>query len=77
MGFVAGLILMVLTVQTLPLAFAGFLVMLGSGIVFQTNLRKMGRAGWRQWTESVGTSGVRDYFGTASQRMKERFKKEE
>ncbi len=77
LGFVAGLIFMVLTVQTLPLAFAGFLAMLGSGIVFQTNLRKMGRAGWRQWTESMGTTGVRDYFGTASQRMREKFKKEE
>ncbi|MDP8953851.1 MAG: DUF3040 domain-containing protein [Actinomycetota bacterium] len=77
LGFVSGLVFMVLTVQTLPLAFAGFLAMLGSGIVFQTNLRKMGRAGWRQWTQSVGTSGVRDYFDTASQRMRERFKKDQ
>ncbi len=77
LGFVAGLVFMVLTVQTLALAFAGFLAMLGSGIVFQANLRKMGRAGWRQWTESMGTSGVRDYFGSTSQRMRERFKKEE
>ncbi len=77
LGFVSGLVFMVLTVQTLPLAFAGFLAMLGSGIVFQTNLRKMGRAGWRQWTQSVGTSGVREYFDTASQRMRERFKKDQ
>ncbi|MBW3610262.1 MAG: DUF3040 domain-containing protein [Actinobacteria bacterium] len=77
LGFISGLVFMVLTVQTLPLAFAGFLAMLGSGIVFQTNLRKMGRAGWRQWTQSVGTSGVRDYFDTASQRMRERFKKDQ
>lgn len=76
LGFVGGLIFMVLTVQTLPLAFAGFLAMLGSGIVFQSNLRKMGRAGWRQWSESMGTTGVRDYLDTASQRMRERFKKE-
>ncbi len=77
LGFISGLVFMVLTVQTLPLAFAGFLAMLGSGIVFQTNLRKMGRAGWRQWTQSVGTSGVREYFDTASQRMRERFKKDQ
>lgn len=77
LGFVAGLVFMVLTVQTLPLAFAGFLGMLASGIVFQANLRKMGRAGWREWTETVGTTGVRDYFGTTSQRVRERFNRKD
>ncbi len=68
---------MVLTVQTLPLAFGGFLVMLGCAVLFERNLRKMGRAGWRQWTESMNASGVRDYFGTAGQRMRERFTKKD
>ncbi|MGI9121007.1 MAG: DUF3040 domain-containing protein [Acidimicrobiales bacterium] len=77
LGFVAGLAFMVLTVQTLPLAFAGFLAMLGCAVLFARNLQKMGRAGWREWTESARASGMRDYFGTASQRMRERFNKKD
>ena len=77
LGFVAGLVLMVLTVETLPLAFGGFLVMLGSAVLFERNLRKMGRAGWHQWTESMSASGMRDYFGSAGERVRQRFKKEE
>ncbi len=77
LGFLGGLVFMVLTVQTLLLAFAGFLVMLGCAVLFERNLRKMGRAGWHQWTESVNASGVRDYFGSAGQRMRERFTKKE
>ena len=77
LGFVAGLVLMVVTVRTLPLAFAGFLIMLGCAVLFERNLRKMGRAGWRQWTESVNASGMRDYFGTAGQRVRDRFTKKD
>lgn len=77
LGFVLGLVFMVLTVQTLVLAFAGFLAMLGCAILFERNLRKMGRAGWRQWTESVSASGMREYLGTASQRVRERFNKKD
>ena len=77
LGFVAGLVFMVLTVQTLPLAFAGFLAMLACAVLFERNLRKMGRAGWRQWTETMSSSGVREYFGTAGQRVRERFNKKE
>ena len=76
-GFVAGLVFMVLTVQTLPLAFAGFLAMLGSGIVFQSNLRKMGRAGWQQVTGNMKAGNVKGYFGDAGKRVRKRFKREE
>ncbi len=77
LGFVAGLVLMVLTVQTLLLAFAGFVLMLGSAVLFVRNLQKMGRAGWRDWTQSARASGLRDYFGTTSERMRERFNKKD
>jgi hypothetical protein len=76
--FVAGLAFMVLTfTASILLAFAGFLVMLGSAIFFERNLRKMGRAGWRQWTETVRASGVKERFGTAGDRMRDRFKRDE
>ena len=77
LGFVAGLAFMVLTVQALPLAFAGFLAMLASAVLFERNLRKMGRAGWRQWTETMRASGMREYFGSAGQRVRERFNKKD
>ena len=77
-GFVVGLMFMLMTFTTsIVLAFAGFLGMLASAIFFERNLRKMGKAGWRQWTQSVGASGMRDYFGNAQSRVKERFKRDE
>jgi hypothetical protein len=78
LSFVGGLIFMMATfTSSTLLGVVGFLVMLGSAIAFERNLRKMGKAGWRQWTQNVGASGVRDYFGNAQQRMRDRFKREE
>lgn len=78
LGFVAGLVVMVLTfVTSIALALAGFLVMLGSAILFERNLRKMGRAGWKQWSDTVRTSGVKERMGTVSERMRDRFKRDE
>lgn len=78
LGFIGGLVFLMLTFTTsTPLAAVGFLAMLASALAFERNLRKMGRAGWRQWTQSVGASGVRDYFGNASSRVKDRFKRDE
>lgn len=78
LGFVAGLVLMILTFTTsVLLAFVGFLAMLGSAIFFERNLRKMGRAGWAQWTETLRTSGVKDRFGTVGERVRDRFKRDD
>ena len=77
-GFIAGLIFMLATFTTsIVLAFAGFLGMLASAIFFERNLRKMGRAGWRQWTEAMRSSGVRERFGTVGDRVRDRFKRDE
>jgi hypothetical protein len=78
LGVVGGLVFMFITFTTSPvLGGIGFLVMLGSALAFERNLRKMGKAGWRQWTQSVGASGVRDYFGNTSAKLKDRFKRDE
>lgn len=78
LGFVLGLVFLLMTfTSSTPLAVVGFLAMLGSALWFYDNLRKMGRAGWRQWTQSVGPNGVRDYFSSTQQRMRERFKRDE
>ena len=78
LGFIGGLVFMVMTFTTSTwLGVVGFLGMLASAIAFERNLRKMGKAGWRQITQNVGTSSVRDYFGNAQQRMRDRFKRDE
>lgn len=78
LGFVAGLVFMMVTFTTsIVLAFAGFLAMLASAIFFERNLRKMGRAGWHQWTETMRTAGVRERMGSVGERMRDRFKRDE
>lgn len=79
LGFVAGLVFLVLTFTTSTvLAVIGFLAMLGSAIAFEQNLRKMGKAGWRQWTQSVGgPNAMREYFSNTQARMRDRFKRDE
>jgi hypothetical protein len=51
--------------------------MLVAALIIERNARKMGRAGWEQATQSVRSSGLRDYLGTTGQRVKERFKRDE
>ncbi len=80
LGFAAGIVLMVASLALLGsylLAFAGFLVMLAAALFFQRNLYKIGRAGRQQWLDSMRASGVKDYFGSASRRVRDRFKREE
>jgi hypothetical protein len=78
LGFVGGLVCMLATFTTsIVLAFLGFLAMLGSAILVERNVRKMGRAGWRQWTESMRASGVRERFGAVGDRMRDRLRRDE
>jgi hypothetical protein len=75
LGFVAGLVLMLATFATsVVLGGLGFFVMLGSAILVERNLRRMGRAGLQALTDSVRASGVRQRFGSAGERMRNRFR---
>jgi hypothetical protein len=76
LGFVAGLVLMLVTFARSPVLGGGlgFSVMLGSAILVERNLRRMGRAGWQALTGSMRASTVRDRFGSAGQRMRDRFR---
>lgn len=78
-GFVAGLVLLVVALaSSYLLAFGGFLVMLGCALVIERNARKMGRAGLESMTKNIKAgNGLRDYLGTSSERMRERFKRDE
>lgn len=78
LGFVVGVAFLIGTLAvSYLLAFGGFLVMLASAFVFERNIRKMGRAGWQQWTESVRHTGMRDFFGSAGKRMRDRFRRDD
>ena len=78
LAFVVGVVAMIATLSThVLLAFGGFMIMLGAALFFERNARRLGRAGLEQVTSSMRGSGLRDYFGSTSQRMRERFKREE
>ena len=78
LGFVCGFVLLLVAfASSLVLGFAGFLVMLGSAVVFERNLRKMGRAGWRQVSDTMRTHNLRDTMGDAGKRIRKRFKRDD
>ena len=78
LGFLVGFAVLILSfASSLILGFVGFLIMLASAFVFERNLRRMGRAGWQQMTESMRGGNLREYFGDAGNRLRRRFKKEE
>ena len=78
-GFVAGLAGLVFSLSvSYLLAFGGFLVMLGCALVIERNARKMGRAGLESVTKTIkGGNGLREMLGSSSERMRERFKRNE
>ena len=77
LGFVCGFVLLLVAfASSLILGFAGFLVMLGSAVVFERNLRKMGRAGWRQVSDTMKTHNLRESMGDAGKRIRKRFKRD-
>ena len=77
-GLVAGAVFLVVTLSTsFWLSFAGFLLMLVSALVFERNLRKLGRAGLEQLSRTVRANGMRDALGGAGRRMRERFRRDE
>ncbi|HEX6420715.1 MAG TPA: DUF3040 domain-containing protein [Acidimicrobiales bacterium] len=77
-GLVAGGVFLVASLPaSYLLSFAGFLVMLGCALVFEKNLRKLGRAGIDELTRSVRANGVRDALGGAGRRVRERFRRDD
>jgi len=78
LGFLCGFALLVVSFASSVIAgFAGFLIMLGAAFVFERNVRKMGRAGWQQVTESVRAGHLREYFGDTGRRLRRRFRRDE
>ncbi len=77
-GLLVGAVFLVASLSiSYLLSFAGFLAMLASALVFERNLRKLGRAGLDQLTRTVRANGMRDALGGAGRRMRERLKRDD
>jgi hypothetical protein len=78
LGFLGGFVLLVVSFASqLVLGYLGFAIMLACAFIFERNLRKMGRAGWKQVTGSIKTTQVKEQFGDVGKRLKKRFRREE
>ena len=75
---VLGLVFLVATLHIhFALSFVGFLIMLAAAFIIEKNARAMGRAGLDQMTRSFRAGRLRDTFGGAGERMRNRFKRED
>ncbi|HUP70736.1 MAG TPA: DUF3040 domain-containing protein [Acidimicrobiales bacterium] len=78
LGLFAGLVILLASfASNRYLGFVGFLMMLGSALVFEANLRKMGRAGWKDVSRTVREHGFPSVLGDTRQRLRDRFKKDD
>ena len=76
--FVLGVVVMLWLLGTHPvLAFGGFLIMLVAAVIFERNARRLGKAGVQQMTQNLRGNTVKDYFGSTSQRMRDRMRRED
>jgi len=73
-GFVAGLVLMILTfTTTLVLGVVGFAIMLGCALAIEHNVRKLGRAGIESLTGSMRNGTIKSMLGNAGSRWRDRW----
>jgi len=73
-GFVIGVVIMIVMLSSSYwFAFAGFLIMLGTALVFERGARSLGKVGIDQIAQSLRTSG-RGPFAEPAQRLRDRLK---
>jgi len=76
--FVVGVIAMIWLLGTHALlSFGGFLIMLIAAVLFERNARRLGKTGVQQVTQNMRGGSVRDLFGSTSQRMRDRMRRED
>jgi hypothetical protein len=76
LGFILGFAMLIGGLWlSVFLSCAGFIVMLGSAVVIEGSLRKMGKASWEQLMHGMRADGMRDYFKNPTQRMRDRFRR--
>jgi hypothetical protein len=78
LGFVAGLVIMLASfASSLWLGAAGFAVMFACAVVFERNLRRVGKAGLQSITNAMPGSNLGKAIGDARRRMRDRFRKDD
>ncbi|HYU38846.1 MAG TPA: DUF3040 domain-containing protein [Acidimicrobiia bacterium] len=77
-GFIGGLALLLFTfTRALLLGVVGFLIMLGCLLVIERNVRKLGKAGLDSLTSSVRGGALKNLFGNAGRRWRERWRRDD
>jgi hypothetical protein len=75
-GFVAGLVIMLVFFTTsVVLGFLGVLVMFTSLVLFWTNLRRMGKAGWEDLSRSLRAEGIGHALNDTRSKLRDRFRR--
>jgi len=78
LGFVGGLVLLLFTFTTqLLLGVVGFLIMLACLLVIERNVRKLGKAGLDNLTGSMRAGALKNAFGNAGKRWRERWRRDD
>jgi Protein of unknown function (DUF3040) len=76
-GFVAGLVIMILCFTTsVLLGLLGVAIMFGSLVVFATNLRRVGKAGWQDITQTLRTDRIGNPATEARDWFRSRFRRD-
>jgi hypothetical protein len=72
-----GVLVWMLVLGNAPAAFViGAVPMFAAALLFESNLRKLGRAGLQQVNISPRAAGLRDAFGNAQRRARGRFRRD-
>jgi hypothetical protein len=78
LGFVGGLVLLLFTFTSqLLLGVVGFLIMLACLLVIERNVRKLGKAGLDSLTSSMRAGALKNAFGNAGKRWRERWRRDD
>ena len=78
LGFIIGLVTIVLTLSvSFWLAFIGFVMMLAAALLFEQNLRRLGRAGMNQLSMNVQSGSLRNTLTGRRGKLRERFRPDE
>jgi len=76
LGFVVGLaVMLVFFTTSVVVGFLGVLIMFGSLVLFWTNLRRMGKAGWQDIRPSLRTDGIGNALNDTRSWLKDRFRR--
>lgn len=75
-GFVIGLAVMVaLFTRSVVFGFVGVLIMFVSLVMFWTNLRRMGKAGWDDLSRSLRAEGIGHAISDTGSKLRDRFRR--